>query len=93
MTTITKVPAVSTLDNINVIVQQMEESNGPLTAIGNDGTSTTLTFDDAGANPTIFAKVQASATAAPANSTQACPPGSIFIAGTLTPSTAYRANA
>lgn len=91
MTTI-QVPASSTLDNTNAIIAQMEQANGPLTAIGNDATNTTLTFDDAGVNPTIFAKIQANTTPAPPNSTNVCA-GTIFIAGALTPSTAYRANA
>ncbi|HTQ12981.1 MAG TPA: hypothetical protein VMH86_03825 [Rhizomicrobium sp.] len=90
MSTIT-VPAGSTLANTNAIIAQMEQTNGPLTAMGNDGKSSTFTFDDAGDNPANPAVAQASSSPAPANSTQVCA-GSIFVAGTLTPSTAYRAN-
>ena len=90
MTTI-QVPASSTLDNTNAIVAQMEASNGPLTATTNDGTNTLLTFDDAGTNPTNFAKILANTTPAPPNSTPVCV-GAIYIAGAQTACTAWRAN-
>jgi hypothetical protein len=91
MATTIQVPASSTLDNTNAIVAQYEQANGPLTITTNDGTYTLLSFDDAGTNPTNFAKIQASTAAPPANSTPVCV-GTIFVAGTLTPCTAYRAN-
>ena len=86
-----QVPASKVLTDINAIVQQFEQAAGPLTAMGNDGTNTTLTFDDAGVNPTLSAVIQASSTAAPGNSTSVCS-GTIFVAGTKTACTAYRAN-
>jgi hypothetical protein len=82
------VPAATDLPGINAILAQMEESDGPLTAMGNDGTNTTLTFDDAGTNPTVFAVIAAGVP--PAGATTVCS-GTIFIAGTQTAATATRA--
>jgi hypothetical protein len=42
------IPAATDLAGLNAILAQMEEADGPLTAMGNDGANTTLTFDDAG---------------------------------------------
>lgn len=91
MATTIQVPASSTLDNTNAIVAQYEASNGPLTITTNDGTYTLLSFDDAGTNPAKYATIQASTAPVPPSSTPVCV-GTIFIAGTLTPCTAYRAN-
>lgn len=91
MATTIQVPASSALDNTNTIIAQYEASNGPLIITTNDGTYTLLSFDDAGTNPTKYATVQANTAPAPANSTPVCV-GTIFVAGTLTPCTAYRAN-
>ncbi len=85
-----QVLAATDLAGINAIVAQLEEAAGPLTGIDNDGTYTTLTFDDAGTNPTVFAVIAASTATPPAGSTTVCS-GTIFIAGTKTPATATRA--
>jgi hypothetical protein len=83
----------TSLADLNVFVGQQEDSLGPLTAIGNDGNQTVLTFDTDPASPAIHAVIAADNGAAPvipANSTQVCR-GKVFIAGTLTASTATRA--
>jgi hypothetical protein len=84
------IPAATDLAGLNAILAQMEEADGPLTAMGNDGANTTLTFDDAGTNPTVFAVIAASTATPPAGATTVCS-GTIYIAGTQTVATATRA--
>ncbi|HEX3673980.1 MAG TPA: hypothetical protein VHU87_06875 [Rhizomicrobium sp.] len=83
MTTI-QFPASCTLSDVNAIVTQYEEEDGPLTAIGNDGTYTLLTFDDAGTCPVKTAVIApndgAGAPVVPPGAALVCQ-GTIFIAG------------
>lgn len=88
---VAKVAAASTLDAINTIVGQNEESVGPLTNIGNEKAFTTLTFA-LGPKPPQQAVI-----AIDVNGTPSVPAGStvidtdlIFVAGQLTLCTATR---
>ena len=82
----------TSLSGLNVIVGQQEDDLGPLTAIGNDGNQTILTFDTDPPSPAKHAVIGADKNGQPvipAGSAQVCR-GTVFIAGTLTASTATR---
>jgi hypothetical protein len=84
----------ATLAVINQIVSQREAVLGPLIGIGNNGAATTLAFDTDTASPAknaVIAPNTAGGPVIPAGSTQVCQ-GTIFVAGTLTASTASRPN-
>ena len=87
-------PASSSLADINTIVSQYEQTDGPLTSMGNDGTYTVFAFNaeaDIPANVAVVAAQVNNQPVIPPNSVVVCA-GTIFIAGTLTPAAATRAN-
>ncbi|HEY2071081.1 MAG TPA: hypothetical protein VGG48_16105 [Rhizomicrobium sp.] len=87
-----KFAPASTIDQVNQIVSQNEQITGPITAMGNDGTNSTFDFDATVSTlPVKIAIIVPNTSPAPASSTSVCT-GTIFIAGVLTPCTAYRPN-
>lgn len=87
-------PAGRTLTDINTIVTQYEQSDGPLTVMGNDGANSLFTFNaeaDLPANTAVIAEQVNNQPVIPPGSTLVCT-GTIFVAGVLTPVAATRAN-
>ncbi len=90
-TTVALEPAKA-LPGINTIVAQQEGYHGAIKAIGNDGTTTLLTFENTPAKPSKKAVVtphNAGVPVVPAGATLICT-GTIFIAGQLTLASAAR---
>lgn len=87
-------PAGRTLTDINTIVTQYEQLEGPLTAMANDGTNSLFTFNaeaDLPANTAVVAAQVNNQPVIPPGSTLVCA-GTIFIEGALTPAAATRAS-
>jgi hypothetical protein len=88
-----QVPAAASLDQINTAVRHEEGLQGPLTAMGNDGTFTLLTFDDSqeppAANTVVVPDDAAGNPPVPPGTTPQVK-GTIFVAGQLKASTGYR---
>jgi hypothetical protein len=95
ISTTVSVAASNTLAALNNIVAQQEAIHGPLLGIGNDGSTTHLTFDNTPASPAVNALIApqtGGVPTIPAGSTLVCT-GTVFIAGTPTLSAATRAAA
>ncbi len=76
------------LVQLNTFVAQMENVlRGPLTKIGNDGTSTTLDIDDPTGKP---AKNAVITIGQPPGGAKTIGTDSIFVSGVLSKATAYR---
>lgn len=82
-------PKETLLADLNKAVKQYENIIGPLTAVGNDGNQTLLTFNELGAKPAKNAVIVPTGTNPPTGATQEAS-GKIFIASTLTDVTTRR---
>jgi hypothetical protein len=78
------------LNELNQVVTQQEELLGPLTAIGNDGTQSLLTFDMDQDSPTRHAVIAAGSS--PPSGSTIISRDKVFIAGQLTDAIASRPN-
>lgn len=94
------VAKTKTLDQINTIVAQLEDTLGLLSVMGHskddpatgvDEAMTVLGFDISSRRPAKHAIIQTANDPAPANATKVCA-GKIYILTTLTDCVAYRAN-
>lgn len=86
ISTTVKEDAGNDLATTNTIVAQQEGVHGALTGMGNDGSSSTLTFDNTPKKPAKNAVVAAQKNGQPVipqGSTLVCT-GTIFVSGTLT---------
>ena len=84
----------TSLNDLNTVVGQNEDTLGPLTEIGNDGVQTLLTFDTDPPSPVNHAVVSVDNNgqpAIPSGSTQVCR-GSVFVERGLVSATASRPN-
>ena len=93
-TTPVSVDPAEVLDAINGIVGTQERIHGALTAMGNDGAQTILTFANTQAKPSehaVIAPDKDDGPDIPDGSVKVCA-GTIFIADVETPSTASRAS-
>jgi len=79
------------LGNLNQLVVQQEDLLGPLSAIGNDGAQTVLTFDMDQDPPAKHAVIGRAGSPPPSGSTTVCQ-GKVFVAGQLTDAVATRPN-
>ena len=88
-----RMSAASTLSVVNGRVTKEEGRFGPLQGIGNDGSSTTLSFADEGdvVKGAVIAPQDAGTPKIPDGSTLVCT-GTIFIQGVLTLCAATRPN-
>jgi len=93
-TTVSVEPAKS-MAQLNTIVAQQEGFHGALTAIGNDGSVTLLTFENTPKKPEVNAVIapqEGGRPSVPVGATLVCT-GTVFVAGQLTLSAATRAGA
>ncbi|HXJ02090.1 MAG TPA: hypothetical protein VNH44_12780 [Micropepsaceae bacterium] len=92
ITSTVKIAAASSLADLNTIVAQNEGLHGPLTAMGNDGSFTLLTFDNSPTSPknsAVIAPQKDGKPVLPTGAALVCI-GTIFIQGQLTLSSASR---